>query len=529
MFDLIFSFFEAWNVLGLMLMASVFLLIGGGMIGHYLYWRLCARAIEGRVVGLRVVQTSKWENDSANADSEGNSKGSMLAFGFFFIIFPLIFGGIGAWFAYGYFDLNANGIYADAVVVRNETTTDSDGDSSNSTVISFADRQGQPMEVRDSISYGGSPSYDTGQSIGVYYDPDDPERFVIADFWHNMAIAIAFMGFSALFILIFCLIFFLSKRKSSGASGASVSMQDAFYPVYEYRTPQGERAEYVDSIGTGAYFLHVLPGTRAKLLIFPGNPPKVKKSSLIWLVLGLIFLMPGLFVGYLVVSQFRFSLGMVALLLGGAGFAAYKIMLFLEKIPKADREKGWKAFRSGEFLKDENFTITMDDASKKGRLMTTEDIRARIGGQRRAYHISGFIMLLIGLGLSAGAYYAGESMLTLSRDGIRAEGEVVDFRSKDTDDGYVYHAIVLFKDSEGEDIRFEDSVGSSSPMMKRDDRVQVLYPPGQPTGAIIDRGIFNWSLSGGLAAGAFLFLWGALSSLRTAARAGRAGAFRTAL
>ncbi|MCL4677244.1 MAG: YpbF family protein [Alphaproteobacteria bacterium] len=528
MFDLIFSVLEAWNALGLMLMASVFLLIGGGMLAHHFYWRFCARRIEGRVVGLRVVQTSKWEAETP--DSEGqNSHGALLVFGFFFILFPLIFGGIGAWFAYGYYDLTTNGMYADAVVVRNETTTDSDGDSSNSTVIRFTDRKGESREVKDSISYGGAPSYDEGQGIGVYYDPDDPEWFVIADFWHNMGIAIAFMGFSVLFILIFCLIFFFSRRKGSIGSGGAVATQDAFYPVYEYHTPQGERAEYVDSVGTGAYFLHTLPGTRARLLMFPGHPPKVKKASLVWLVLGLIFLLPGLFIGYVAVSQFRFSLGMIALLLAGVGFAGYQLMLFLEKIPKAEREKGWKAFRSGEFLSNENFTITMDDASKKGRLMTPEEIRTGIPKQRRAYRISGLIMLLIGLGLGAGSYYAGESMLALSQNGIRTGGEVVDLRSKSTDDGYVYHAVVRFKDLGGQDVRFEDSVGASSPTMKRKDQVQVLYPPDRPKDAIIDRGIFNWSLSGGLAAGAFLFLLGAFSSLRTAARAGRMGAFRTAL
>lgn len=526
MFDLIFSFFEAWNALGLMLMASVFMLIGGSMAGHFLFWRLYARPIEARVLGLRVARTSRPESGAEEGENEGNSKGGLAALAFFFILFPLIFGGIGAWFAYGYFDLSSGGLHADAVVVRNETTTDSDGDSSHSTILRFTDTSDRSWEVRDSISYGGAPSYSEGERIGVYYDPADPERFVIADFWHNMGIASAFMGFSALFILIFCLIFFLSRRKSPGGT---VSMQDAYYPVYEYRTPQGERAEYVDSIGTGAYFLHVLPGTRAKLLMFPGNPPKVKKASLMWLILGLIFLTPGVLIGYVAVTQFRFSFGMVALLLGGAGLAAYKIMQFLEKIPKADREKGWKAFRSGEFLKDENFTLTVNDSANKGRLMTPEEIRAGIPKQRRAYRLSGVIMLLIGLGLGAGAFYAGKSMVALSRDGIRAEGEVVDFRSKDTDDGYVYHAVVRFKDSEGQDARFEDSVGSSSPTMKRGDRVQVLYPPGKPSGAIIDRGIFNWTLSGCLGAAAFLLVWGAISSLSTAARAGRSAAFRTAV
>ena len=85
----------------------------------------------------------------------------------------------------------------------------------------------------------------------------------------------------------------------------------------------------------------------------------------------------------------------------------------------------------------------------------------------------------------------------------------------------MYYAIVGFIDGNGRSVEFEDSVGASSPMYKRGDAVGVIYYPDEPKDAIIDRGIFNWSLSGGLAVGAFLTLLMAFHNFRVSRRFGR--------
>jgi len=53
--------------------------------------------------------------------------------------------------------------------------------------------------------------------------------------------------------------------------------------------------------------------------------------------------------------------------------------------------------------------------------------------------------------------------------------------------------------------------------------LDVLYLEEDPQDAIVDRGIFNWGLSGGLAVGALLLLWLALRSLAVARIHGGAG------
>ena len=65
--------------------------------------------------------------------------------------------------------------------------------------------------------------------------------------------------------------------------------------------------------------------------------------------------------------------------------------------------------------------------------------------------------------------------------------------------------MVSFKDDSGKAVKFEDNVGSSHPLKKRGDIVDVLYNPARPKDAMIDRGIFNSLPALGLMGLGFLF------------------------
>ncbi len=533
MFELIFSALSVWNSLGLFLMAFVFLLIGGGIFGHSLYWRLKAKKIRGRVCGLMMGNApTETVETHISTSGEGSKAGGFIII-FFFVMFPLIFSGIGVWQAYGYFSLITSGRYTDAVVVRNESSTDSEGSTSYKAVLAFTDDTGQSREVKDTVSYGSSPSFDTGTQIGVYYDPNNPSRFVINDFWHNMAIAFIFIAFGLAFIFFFGLMFFLGNRSSKSSTGVKKKTgfwNEYYYPIYEFQSPQGERMEHIEDMG-GNTFLHCMPGKEVVLLMFPGNPPKVKKASVVGIIFGLIFLMPGLFIGNVAVSQFDTSFVSVLIILGVIGYGVFRVYQKYMLIPEAERRKGWAMIRSGEAFDSDNFSVTPSNKTvspSKGRRMTPDEIRARIGKQKRNTVIGAFVMALIAGGLGAGAYYAQKSMVEYSTRGIKAEGKVTGFQSKDSDDSTVYHAIIEFNDQSGNSVKFQDSVGSSHPGFKRGDQVSVLYLPEKPTAAMVDRGIFNWTLSSGLILGALLFLWGSLASFRLVATV-RSGAERTAL
>lgn len=528
MFDLVFNAMSAWNSIGLIIMALVFLLIGGGMTGYELYWRIKANRIKGRIAELRYRKGSKSTSrgsSSSSTRSSGNytynDEGSSQKPGgvviFFFIIFPLIFSSIGAYMGYSYLSLTKTGEYADATVIRNDSSYDSDSGTTYKAVLSFVDKNGKRWEVKDSISYGSSPSFKTGTKIGVYYRADNPKKFVIDDFWHNMAISIAFIGFGLLFVSIVCFAFFFKgnvggktdKKDPDGKPKKESFMNDMYYAVYEYRTPSGETMQKVSESGS-SNLLGKLPGKKITLMVFPEKPDKVRRPSNVLLIFGLIFLLPGLFIANVAVTTFEFNFMTFAIILAIIGFITFKIKGAISGMPAGEFKKGWEEF------KKEGVTVTSSSGGKNAKPLDQADIAKRIKYHARNTMIGGYVMLVIALCLSGGAYYTGLDMVEMTQNGVSAQGEVVGIESRRSDDGYTYHSVIRFTDISGARVKFRDSVGSSHALHKRGDMIDVLYLEEEPQDAIVDRGIFNWGLSGGLAIGALLLLWLGLRSLAVA-------------
>ena len=525
MFDLVFNAMSAWNSIGLIIMALVFLLIGGGMTGYELYWRIKAKRIKGRIAELRCKKGSSTTSRSSSTRSSGNytynDKGSSEQSGgcakFLFLLFPLIFSIFGAFMGYKYLSLTKTGLYADATVVRNDSSYDSDSGTTYKAVLSFVDQNGKRWEVKDGISYGSSPSYKTGTKIGVYYEADNPKKFVIDDFWHNMAISIAFVVFGLIFILIFGAASFFSNRSKNkiddratdGKPKKESFMNDMYYAVYEYRTPSGETMQQVSSSGS-SNLLGKLPGKKITLMVFPEKPDKVRRPSHALLIFGLIFLLPGLFIANVAVTTFDFNIMTFVIMLAIIGFITFKIKGAISGMPAGEFKKGWEEF------KKEGVTITSSSGGENAKALDQADIAKRVKYHARNTMIGGYVMLVIALCLSGGAYYTGLDMVEMTQNGLSAQGEVVGIESRRSDDGYTYHSVIRFTDITGARVKFRDSVGSSHALHKRGDVIDVLYLQDEPQDAIVDRGLFNWGLSGGLAIGALLLLWAGLRSLAVA-------------
>ncbi len=543
MFDFIFNIFEAWNQIGLLLMGSVFMLIGGGLVGYEIAWRLRAKRIQGVITEVRVknnkstanVKTSNNRVDEEKPDEETIAemlKKEPVATsigGFVLLLFvglPLLFSGIGIYMGYNYLALTQSGKYAEATVIRNDSSYDSDSGTSYKAVLRFNDDRGRNWEVKDNISYGNSPSFRTGTKIGVYYNPKDPNDFVIDDFWHNMAIAIIFTLFGFAFIGFIFLGSYFNKKKKSGEvvdlSGGKQNFYNEMYrAVFEYKMPNGDRNQIVSDMSSN-YLLNKIPGTRITLLMSKNNPENVKRPSRLMLIFGLIFLIPGIFVMHMAVTSFDFNIFTVLMVLVAIGFVAYKIWSFIKKIPVDEFKKGLDGFNK----EGVSVASSFGRESKDERPLDKLEIIARVKVQARNSMIGGYVMLVVALGLAGGAYFTGLNMLDMTRNGISATGKVVDIKSRysnssgSSSGGYTYYAVVSYTDKNGKSIRFEDSIGSSNPIYKAGDQVQVLYLEDDPQGAIIDRGLMNWGLSGGLALGSLFVLLGSLQSISLARRFG---------
>ncbi len=305
------------------------------------------------------------------------------------------------------------------------------------------------------------------------------------------------------------------KKKKKNFAG------EMYHPVFEYKMPNGELVETIGSMASSG-LLGKLPGKIVTLMISPNDNKIVRRPSVFLPIFGLIFFLPGIFIMNIALTSFDINYVSILMFFGLLGFIAYKIRKAILKIPDADRKKIWEKIKDRDFS-DVKVTTPKKKEEKKGRILERHEIIERVKLHIKHARIAAYGMFVIAPCLAGGAYYTGSDMLERVSTGVQVVGEVVDIKSRyssnsDGGSSYTYYSVVKFADLNGNSVRFEDSVGSSSPMHRRGDEVEVLYIPQDPEDAIIDRGIFNWGLSGGLAFGALLLGWGAMYNLRASRR-----------
>jgi hypothetical protein len=90
------------------------------------------------------------------------------------ILFGLAFFGIGAGLSYKYFNLQLNGEQAQGQVIGLSEQCDDEG-CAYAPVVSFQTRDGRTVTYRSSYA-SSPPAYDVGESVTVYFDPENPEK-----------------------------------------------------------------------------------------------------------------------------------------------------------------------------------------------------------------------------------------------------------------------------------------------------------------------------------------------------------------
>ncbi|MFP4385735.1 MAG: DUF3592 domain-containing protein [Alphaproteobacteria bacterium] len=293
--------------------------------------------------------------------------------------------------------------------------------------------------------------------------------------------------------------------ESSAKKGSYV--YEFYYPVYEYISPNGEKKELVSSIGYQG-IKGLMAGRRLRLLLIPGQPDKIRAPALSLLYVGAVFFLFGLCLMSLVQGNFEgnfFDLVLSHLegnfhnLLFGLVFLGFGLFSYLSALKKI-KAKGGGVSGIPE----------MRDPVKNGRILSDREILERVAYYAKSSTIIGYMLSIIAVGVSIGSYYAALDMLDIHHNAHPASGVVSGFRSYYSDHSYTYYAQIDFLVQDRQDnthkIRFEDSVGSPQRLFDRGESVDVLFYPDDPQKAIVDRGIWNWGLSGGLALGAFLAL-----------------------
>jgi len=529
-FDLFFSVFTGLHSAVFLLVGLVFAALALGIVGQYFWSRQKGRIYEARIKGVRVKNkkavVSDGESQVVASDSndlddlsreeyEAKGKAGSRSLGvggtlflLVFMIVPIVFVGFGGYQVYKYFDLTAHGVRVDARVIDNERKTDSEGSVSYYAVVRFVDAQGLQREVKDNISIGSKPSFQVGETVELYYDPSDPDRFIMGGFSHSATLGLIFMGFGSVFIGLFAFVLMRAKkpeRQSLDKNTKTDFQNEMYYCVYEYRGADGSMVEAESTSGSNVLGRKI-PGTPVRILIHPNQPQKVRLLGY-GSIFGSMFL-AGI-AGLLIFIAMQTSRGPVSTTMGLiliAVFAGFKIRKALEKgkgfiKPKSQwgKVKDWQDKKYREFLeKRQNLPI-----------LTSEEFRQRMGHYNKLRKTWAPFVFILAFCAFGGAYYMGQDMLELTRSGQRADGEVIRVVSSRSSDSTTYHALVQFRAYNQQRYEFKDSVGSSSRLYDVGDRVSVLYDTSKPNDAIIDRGLLNWALSGGLALfGALLFLLG---------------------
>lgn len=518
----VFDAMQTFNAIGLLIGGLIMFAIGFAMIADWVLWRVKSYNVTARVAAVRATgkrrSEEEWKKhyqdelaaEAAKEKSQQSLKESFrekpIATGFvclllsLFATMPFAFFGFGAYTAYDFLSLQANGVKVLGTVVDVEESYDSENGYTYAPVMSYQDSSGYTYRETDRIG-SGSNKISTGQKLFLYYDRDDPSHFVLDRFWRYMGLAFAFMGISSVFIGLFALGLFGIKKDDQGMTSRKLDAHkrkhyanQMYTAIYEFVTPQGETVQAPGSISSSS-IADKLPGSKAKIMVRPDKPEKVQRKNLLFLIIGLVFVTPGAVMLYFGFANMAFTLGgfaMIGVAIAYFGFKVFKALRKFERVvPREDWVKQIKERTAKEI--------------ESGYVLTSEEIRDRYRAHQSAMRFSVPIIFVIAMGMMYGGHYWNNNINEFMATALPSQGEIVEMRGRSSDDGYVYHAVVSFKDDSGKAVKFEDNVGSSHPLKKRGDIVDVLYNPARPKDAMIDRGIFNSLPALGLMGLGFLF------------------------
>jgi hypothetical protein len=288
-------------------------------------------------------------------------------------------------------------------------------------------------------------------------------------------------------------------RVSGRVSGAPAPasgypyVSEMYTAVYEYTAADGSTIRATDDTSSNRLGSKI-PGTPVSLYVSRGDPEKVARAGLGRIVLGLAF---GSFGFLFVRTAAHFALTSYSVAIAGC-LLLYAAFL----INRATRPEKLREAKA-------QFTARRDSRLREGSELTAAEIRERIAALRKATVFKPRAISAIAIGLLCLGAYLGHETAGLVLRGERAEGRVVSLESGYGSSGrgshLTYYPIVAFLTPDGVRRQFRDSLGSNPPTLTPGDRVTVLYDPGQPQRAVVDRGIWNWAAPGGcLAAGVLL-------------------------
>ena len=280
------------------------------------------------------------------------------------------------------------------------------------------------------------------------------------------------------------------SRADGGASGALY-----FHPVAQYVGLDGTTRYVEGSVGSSSPLESV--GDAVTVLARPDDAENASIKSSLSFILGAVVVLMGLVSCTVFFAIFRISTFSVAGAVVVVSCGAWKLHGAIRDKPLS--LAAWRDYKA-RLLRARIFT----DATK-GQIPWADPaaLRTAVANQKAANRFAIPFFLLSGVGLVLlGSHLRKQTESFLER-AVPAAGVVVDMVANDSGDTTTYAPIVAFEDH-GRTYRFKDSVASNPPSHRMGEAVRVLYDPGRPADARIDRGRWNKvipilvAISGGL-------------------------------
>lgn len=538
-FDHVFALANSFNHMIMLIMGLPFFGIGLAFISFWGYWRLFTDKFEGRIHGVQVnrkikpsyisdednepdfdfgfdpmdqsdVQSSAYQTvqrrshmfgrtpgrSEISSDRSANlqyrsARGDKVWKGrWFFAAFIMIFFVVGVSFAYRYADLKMNGVQTLATIVDYETSYDSESGYSYYAVVEYRDISGRWHRVEDNIDWGTDIKSLINTKTPIYYDPQKPEKFIIDDFWHNMLLPAVFIGVSTIFLLV---IFSAKPAMRSGGlkhKKATKNNYDTgkysgemYYPVYEYVGAAGQVMKAYSYLASNN-ITNKIPGTAVNLFIRASSPGTAMPAGYFSLIFGLLFFIPGLIMLYFGFASIQFDFYSLII------FTFVLAIIFI-RVGKQSKKMKVKSSAKKTFSAHHERQQRKREARP---FLSHFEIRERLEEANKLQKNSAIIFAIIAVGLIIGGAYWTNYQKGFEGYSYTAQGEVTQVARKSSSGGSnsTYVSEVTFVSDQGIKYVFRDKISSSIKLHNVGDKVEVLYNPGKPYSAIIDRGIFNF-------------------------------------
>ncbi len=253
-----------------------------------------------------------------------------------------------------------------------------------------------------------------------------------------------------------------------------------YYPVYEYRNPDGVLIEAESNSGSSS-LLKKEPGRVVNVLVLPHSPYQALEEGNGLLITTLFFI--AISMGLFLIAFNSFKTSLITFVFLGV-LIIYAISCFVSRIkPQAASVNEWQQKRAKKFA----------EKRSKLYLLTKDEYYQLVRNRDLLYKKWIPLYLLFGILFLGIGYHLGKDTLNMLMHGITTSGEVIGIDTNyDSSGKTFYYSIVRFKTKEGTLFQFTDKVGSSIPIDHNKEAVIVIYEPSNPKRSIIDRGLWNW-------------------------------------